>query len=414
MENRPKKPGTLFVSDPINVLKFRDEWQEIFEKHKLNEDETSEEISENQTKPRKKQATGPVLPKNTLSSLIGLPVKLPQDLYKELAQTCGVTTLLCDGEPPIYEFASKRLAAGGQALHNVPKEVGLITLKLQKEDLIKRWNDPNYRAVLHRRSKHVNLDKKFPEINLDTKTEHLRHCVDETEVLMSVMVCRPSHGYVKRCMIKGGVKFNVLGTQKLTELRDKISCVADIMVPGDFSSNPMAPADIRAKDLYKSGFFFINGVFYNDMRDLTCRDYSKPIMEWATNSCRKMGPFQSKKMEDTQFLDLDVQLGYPYVYIHQGDCEHIIVFTDLRMVNGSDSLDKDQYPICCWVRKKKRTSCMVCHSNTAKWVVQKNARLPTDPFFFCDFCFRGFNYDSQSQKIGEFIAQPYLDKVAML
>ena len=29
------------------------------------------------------------------------------------------------------------------------------------------------------------------------------------------------------------------------------------------------------QDLFKSGYFYIEGSFYNDSRDLNCRDYSK-------------------------------------------------------------------------------------------------------------------------------------------
>ena len=29
------------------------------------------------------------------------------------------------------------------------------------------------------------------------------------------------------------------------------------------------------QDLYKSAFFFIEGVFYNDMRDASCNDLSR-------------------------------------------------------------------------------------------------------------------------------------------
>ncbi len=45
-----------------------------------------------------------------------------------------------------------------------------------------------------------------------------------------------------------------------------------------------------------------------------------------------MGPFTTAKMEDTCFYHLTVKLGHPYLYMHQGDCEHVITFTDIRCV----------------------------------------------------------------------------------
>lgn len=35
-------------------------------------------------------------------------------------------------------------------------------------------------------------------------------------------------------------------------------------------------------------------------------------------------------MEDTRFLDLKVKVGFPYLYCHQGDCEHLVIITDIR------------------------------------------------------------------------------------
>jgi snRNA-activating protein complex subunit 3 len=82
------------------------------------------------------------------------------------------------------------------------------------------------------------------------------------------------------------------------------------------------------QDVYKSGFIFIEDTFYNDHRDPANLDYSHVIREWAAS--HKLGPFQTALMENTKFEDLTVRLGYPYVYQHQGSCEHLIVFSDVR------------------------------------------------------------------------------------
>ena len=39
--------------------------------------------------------------------------------------------------------------------------------------------------------------------------------------------------------------------------------------------------------------------------------------------------------------------------------------------------------------------------------------MPEEPFFFCDICFRGFNYDENGEKIGDFRAYPYVDVNAL-
>ena len=59
------------------------------------------------------------------------------------------------------------------------------------------------------------------------------------------------------------------------------------------------------------------------------------IIDWAKDpqrrKCPGLGFFTSKRMEDVVFEDLKIKLGYPYLYCHQGNCEHLLIFTDLRL-----------------------------------------------------------------------------------
>jgi hypothetical protein len=36
-------------------------------------------------------------------------------------------------------------------------------------------------------------------------------------------------------------------------------------------------------------------------------------------------------------------------------------------------------------------------------------QVAEDPFFFCDDCFRQFNYNRKEEKIGNFLAYHYID-----
>ncbi len=51
---------------------------------------------------------------------------------------------------------------------------------------------------------------------------------------------------------------------------------------------------------------------------------------WAARRPGEVGPFKVQNMVGSRFFDLKLRLGQPYVYVHQGDCEHILVVTDLR------------------------------------------------------------------------------------
>ncbi len=42
------------------------------------------------------------------------------------------------------------------------------------------------------------------------------------------------------------------------------------------------------------------------------------------------GRVTSATMSGTRFRDLAVRVGAHYLYCHQGDCEHLLVFSDMR------------------------------------------------------------------------------------
>lgn len=120
-------------------------------------------------------------------------------------------------------------------------------------------------------------------------------------------------------------------------------------------------------------------------------------------------------MEATCFSDLTIRLGLPYLYLHQGNCEHMIVFTDLRLLKPNvDSMNISDYPKIVQTSDRTATRCKICKVKTAKWIVRENKRLPDEFILFCDVCFYSFNYDQNKCKIGSFKAYPYVDKSALL
>jgi len=120
-------------------------------------------------------------------------------------------------------------------------------------------------------------------------------------------------------------------------------------------------------------------------------------------------------MEATCFSDLTIRLGLPYLYLHQGNCEHMIVFTDLRLLKPNvDSMNISDYPKIVQTSDRTATRCKICKVKTAKWIVRENKRLPDEFILFCDVCIYSFNYDQNKCKIGSFKAYPYVDKSALL
>lgn len=87
--------------------------------------------------------------------------------------------------------------------------------------------------------------------------------------------------------------------------------------------------------------FFINDVFYVDGRCPGNLDYSIEVKEWAKS---KKLPFElTEFMESVRFNSIKFRLGYPYLFMHQGGCEHLIIFTDARYVIPLDFLKMRYY-----------------------------------------------------------------------
>ncbi|KAM4808918.1 snRNA-activating protein complex subunit 3 isoform 2-T2 [Rhinophrynus dorsalis] len=298
------------------------------------------------------------------------PVKLPeedgdlaaelgctQDTAAELKLLCSVDALKCN--------------ENGEEVDpdTIPEDSGLVTLGIRKK-------------VIERR-------KETMVVERSCRQETLLHEMNKDYKPFQTMM--------------------VLASQKLTELRDAINCVSDLKIGGEFSNNPdLAPENI-CKDLFKSAFFYFEGVFYNDMRYAECRDISRNIIEWSESRDRGYSNFQTAKMEDYTFNDLHIKIGFPYLYCHQGDCEHIITITDIRLIHHEDCLDRTLYPLQIkrhwfWTRK-----CFVCKIYIARWVTNNDSLAPDDPCFFCDSCFRMLHYDIEGNKLGEFVAYPYVD-----
>ncbi|XP_041075219.1 snRNA-activating protein complex subunit 3 isoform X2 [Polyodon spathula] len=232
--------------------------------------------------------------------------------------------------------------------------------------------------------------------------------VEEGEIILTMNILYPiiSHQYKESKPLQ---TIQVLGSQKLTQLRDALCCVSDLQISGEFSNTPDLAVEHVSKDHFKSAYFYFEGVIYNDMRYPECKDLSKTILEWVESRERGYDRFQTAKMEDTTFNDLRIKIGYPYLYCHQGDCEHVVIITDIRIIHQDDCLDKTAYPLLRkkhWILSRK---CAVCKMYIARWVTNDDCFAPADPCYFCDLCFRMLHYDSDGNKLGEFLAYPYVD-----
>ncbi|KAJ8281384.1 hypothetical protein GJAV_G00067040 [Gymnothorax javanicus] len=314
---------------------------------------------------------------------------IPPETVNELHAICSPDTLKCYPEDQLPETDV------------VPADPGLMTLRVRK-----RRQDYKETLIRNQTCRQDLYAAELETLGMGRKPEDMENLLPEGEIILTVNILFPviaerfKHVRARQTLM-------VLGSHKLTALRDSICCVIDLQVSGEFSNNPDAAPEFVSKDLFKSAFFFFEGIFYNDMRYPECKDLSQTIREWGERC--DFPQFQTAKMEDTTFRDLKIKVGYPYLYCHQGDCEHVVIITDIRLAHPEDCLDMKLYPLLLYKHRMITRKCAVCNLYICRWITTNDSFAPTDPCLFCDVCFRMLHYDPQGNKLGQFLAYPYVD-----
>ncbi|KPM07598.1 snRNA-activating complex subunit-like protein [Sarcoptes scabiei] len=229
-----------------------------------------------------------------------------------------------------------------------------------------------------------------------------KHDHDKPLALLTVQIFKPDVRIKNRNKLNLDREFQLLSCQSLSILRDSYYCLMDLIHRSDYSQNPFYPTP-KQDHHEKIGFFLIDQTFYYDDRnELESFDL---ICDWAT---KNMPNCSKRSMTETKFEDLVIQLGYPYLYMHRGNCEHLIVFTDCRLFIPKIEDNIFDYPKLTKTEKVSSIRCQMCRIYFAKWLCLNNKRLPMSPFYFCHNCFITFNYDRDRNKIGAFRAFPIL------
>ena len=100
-----------------------------------------------------------------------------------------------------------------------------------------------------------------------------------------------------------------------------------------------------------------------------------------------MQNFVCKSMRGTKFRDLAIRLNTPYVYCHNGDCEHPFVFSDVRMFESTDPGHPSMYPFLTFQRHHNRAICFGCKSSFADVICHEDSAVGPLPCPLCTSCF---------------------------
>ncbi|XP_026574176.1 snRNA-activating protein complex subunit 3 [Pseudonaja textilis] len=152
----------------------------------------------------------------------------------------------------------------------IPEDTNLITLKIRQKALERREET----ILVDRACRQETFIHEMESHAIGKRPEDPGNMIDEAELVLTLNIFYPVI-FQKHKLRKPYQTLLVLGSQKLTELRDCISCVSDLQIGGEFSNNPAQAPENISKDLYKSAFFYFEGVFYNDSRYAECRDLSR-------------------------------------------------------------------------------------------------------------------------------------------
>lgn len=111
-----------------------------------------------------------------------------------------------------------------------------------------------------------------------------------------------------------------------------------------------------------------------------------------------------------------------------------------RLAHRKDCLDKKLYPLLMHKHRVPTQKCSVCYvfigrsvkasaqvkvarllhilkcfffsfifRRPPRWLTTNDKLAPSNPCLFCDKCFQMLHYDADGNKLGEFLAYPYVD-----
>jgi len=354
-------------------------------------------------------------------------VNVDDEIFKDLEEAMEIENLTTEGEPCPMQVVNPNWAGGVYGIA-IPKfnetpipeagRLSLRTLYVQAE-----WNKRARKENPQTKDKNMMASRKKELLETNDNLylsqpprQLYRGVFSDNEHLYTIKVYRPfvhPNIAIKDTFSNKDLTLAqeiwVLGEQTLADFRDKITCSIDNNFVGKQQVDTLDKLAPRAGDVYKSGFIFINDCFYLDTRHKDNIDYSQVIIDWASRSNRGLGPFKKGVMETTKFEDLEFRVGYPYVFTHQGNHEHLFCITDVRLVGPDDPQSEKKYPLIRSVGNQQSRMCMVCQIKIATWVTVNNSRVAENPFFFCTLCYKSFNLKVDGSKEGEFAEYRYHD-----
>lgn len=318
--------------------------------------------------------------------------------FKSLEENCSLNHLKQSSDPRIAEY----LPGYSEIQRLTSSKIDLNSVELKTfNDLTKHKQYKKPTAFQRSRDSYTMMKPPITEENT------LHNLQPGEEIIIYVRFYRPARAtHIGRTLERPvfSQEFACLGRNFLSELRDKVYCVCNNKRFFDVSEHPDAPLPTKDRD---PGFFFITDTFYNDKRNPLNVDYSEIIRNWAKKAKGLSNlEFKAACLEETRLIDLNISLGFPQLYLHHGNCEHVFVFSNVEVITNPSlqlSSSLNNYPLVLSISRFNTRTCNICGKVNYVYVVEGSNRQLQDPAYLCKQCFLSYHY-VDGKKIGEFSA----------
>lgn len=198
--------------------------------------------------------------------------------------------------------------------------------------------------------------------------------------------------------------FLVKRSQRISELVDLVACANDERLHEHAKTSKLV---------------YFGQKFFVDRRVPGSSDYSEQIVRWIRAKPErgdKFGTFAdgdrvAHSLHSSTFADLELQVDVPGVYIHQGECEHLLRLRDARLPHELDAPKSDGvFPLRLPnPLNRPLRNCLICQHYTAKYVCYGDRLSMMDPMFFCNRCYRAAHYDANGKLLyNDFLSFPFI------
>ncbi|KAG2232872.1 hypothetical protein INT48_004885, partial [Thamnidium elegans] len=340
-------------------------------------EQTSQELSR-KGKGREEQVEGSIssIPSESNLSQTTNSINM-HNLNLALPSTCVNETTDKSNEPEEEEFP----------LAKALKE----TAALYKESILKSIG-PKYLYTLLPRQCEINAFKYVKEDynppNVDIEDE--RDSLDDT--LITVTIYDPS------TTAKKFQEIEILGSQRISDLRDAVYCLSDFVMNCDrVGKKPDGEVINTLGKKLSPSMIYMDHVFYIDTRyEANDADYYDDLIDsWLTKKEVNKSVFSyTKENMNVLFQVVALNLHKPAAFIHQDKCEHMLMIQSVRLIANNEFKSKEEFPRTTYNLRYVRFKCSICTIFPATKMTEEEIISGFSPCYYCDNCFESFHNEN--------------------